>query len=352
MKEAAGPILARMLHTLAATESVPAPLRLFITKWASTSGVHSIGEFARDLAYFTRPDGQACIRAVYLRALAAVPVAVKSTAEQVHHDSTGLSRRQLWIWLSGSPSGLALGAAAAIVGLGLVTALFAMSVVPERPALPPPPQTSSLPDLTNVSSALLSGGTVLPMGSIAGEGAPWESLPNEPRTVVREAPVTQRLAAPGTENAVPPASSPVSSALRAAIGSPGVSSPGNIPAVRPASEEPANRAVRMNPARAPRRDEILGPPVFSRSDPDVVPPVFLSLQLPGQVMGGVRPEMNTIELVVSETGTVERVRLLSTPRRMADMMLLSGAKNWEFKPALKDGQAVRYRLELSWTAAR
>jgi hypothetical protein len=35
---------------------------------------------------------------------------------------------------------------------------------------------------------------------------------------------------------------------------------------------------------------------------------------------------------------------------MADMMLLSGAKNWEFDPALKDGQPVKYRLELSWAA--
>ena len=60
--------------------------------------------------------------------------------------------------------------------------------------------------------------------------------------------------------------------------------------------------------------------------------------------------MNTIELIVSETGTVERVRLVSIPKRMADMMLLSGAKNWEFEPAMKDGQSVRYRLELSWAA--
>jgi outer membrane biosynthesis protein TonB len=60
--------------------------------------------------------------------------------------------------------------------------------------------------------------------------------------------------------------------------------------------------------------------------------------------------MNTIELIVSETGSVERVRLLSTPKRMPDMMLLSGAKNWVFEPALKDGQSVRYRLELSWAA--
>ena len=82
----------------------------------------------------------------------------------------------------------------------------------------------------------------------------------------------------------------------------------------------------------------------------MTPPVFQHPQVPAQVLSGLQPDMNTMELIVSETGTVERVRLLSTPKRMADMMLLSGVKNWEFEPAMKDGQPVRYRLELSWAA--
>ena len=92
------------------------------------------------------------------------------------------------------------------------------------------------------------------------------------------------------------------------------------------------------------------PPIYSRWDPEVIPPGFQYPQLPSQFLSGVRPDMNTIELIVSESGAVERVRLLSTPKRMADMMLLSGAKNWVFEPAIKDGQPVRYRLELSWAA--
>ena len=82
----------------------------------------------------------------------------------------------------------------------------------------------------------------------------------------------------------------------------------------------------------------------------MTPPAFLHPQLPSPFLSGLQPDMNTLEVIVSETGSVERVRLLSTPKRMADMMLLSNAKNWEFEPALKDGQAVRYRLELSWAA--
>jgi outer membrane biosynthesis protein TonB len=71
---------------------------------------------------------------------------------------------------------------------------------------------------------------------------------------------------------------------------------------------------------------------------------------PPLVVGG--PDqaiVNRMELVISTDGTVERVRLVSEPRRMADMMLLSGAKLWRFAPAVRDGVPVRYRTTLSWT---
>jgi outer membrane biosynthesis protein TonB len=56
-----------------------------------------------------------------------------------------------------------------------------------------------------------------------------------------------------------------------------------------------------------------------------------------------------MEIVVSATGEVERVRLVNGPTRMPDMMLLSAAKSWRFRPALKDGEPVRYRTTASWT---
>jgi outer membrane biosynthesis protein TonB len=59
--------------------------------------------------------------------------------------------------------------------------------------------------------------------------------------------------------------------------------------------------------------------------------------------------VNRMELVVASDGSVERVRLVSAPKRMADMMLLSGAKLWKFTPAVKDGVPVRYRTMVSWT---
>jgi len=80
----------------------------------------------------------------------------------------------------------------------------------------------------------------------------------------------------------------------------------------------------------------------------VEPPEISFPQLPAPLLMGIRAEVNTIELVVSEAGTVERVRLVSPPRRMADMMMLSSAKTWRFEPASKQGISVRYRLVVSW----
>jgi len=54
-----------------------------------------------------------------------------------------------------------------------------------------------------------------------------------------------------------------------------------------------------------------------------------------------------LEVVISQRGEVERIKLLSPPRRMVDVMALSAAKMWRFDPALKDGAPVRYRLVLT-----
>lgn len=92
----------------------------------------------------------------------------------------------------------------------------------------------------------------------------------------------------------------------------------------------------------------LGSPIYSPDDPDVTPAVLLSTKEAGPVLRGMHSDMNTMELIVSELGRVEEVRLLSPAKRMTDMLLLSGAKTWRFSPALRNGQPVRYRTMFSW----
>jgi hypothetical protein len=60
---------------------------------------------------------------------------------------------------------------------------------------------------------------------------------------------------------------------------------------------------------------------------------------------------NRMELIIGVDGRVEQVRMLSDLERMPDMMLLSGAKSWLFKPAMKDGRPVRYRLPVTWAVS-
>ncbi len=88
--------------------------------------------------------------------------------------------------------------------------------------------------------------------------------------------------------------------------------------------------------------------IYSGRDADVEPPVLLYPQIPTNLMLAGENRLNIMELLISETGSVEQVRLVAGPSRLPDVMLLSGAKAWRFKPASRDGEAVRYRALVSW----
>ena len=82
--------------------------------------------------------------------------------------------------------------------------------------------------------------------------------------------------------------------------------------------------------------------IYSASDP-VVPPVGIRPQLPRTVPPDIDKErMARLELLILSDGTVGSVKLLGH-RDVKDSMLVSAAKAWEFRPAMKDGQPVSYR---------
>ena len=91
--------------------------------------------------------------------------------------------------------------------------------------------------------------------------------------------------------------------------------------------------------------------IYSKEDPDVLPAQLLTG--PGSAgFSAALTDINTMELVISKLGRVEEVRLSAPPKRMTDMLLLSGAKMWKFVPAMKNGQPVRYRTQVSWETTR
>jgi len=90
--------------------------------------------------------------------------------------------------------------------------------------------------------------------------------------------------------------------------------------------------------------------VYSAVDTEIVPPEFVRPQIPKDPPPGVRLEdLPMVELAVSATGEVKSVRLVTRPVRVLPAMMLSAVKHWRFRPALKDGHPVSYRLRLRLT---
>ena len=82
--------------------------------------------------------------------------------------------------------------------------------------------------------------------------------------------------------------------------------------------------------------------IFDRTDVNVTPPVTLRLRLPSRAEDD-PGQVAVVEAIVSASGDVEKVKLVSPPRSVRASMILSTIKTWRFRPAMQDGQPVRYR---------
>lgn len=55
----------------------------------------------------------------------------------------------------------------------------------------------------------------------------------------------------------------------------------------------------------------------------------------------------TIAVVVNERGSVDSVKAVNVPLSLGESVMLTAAlsavKSWQFRPAMKDGAAVKYR---------
>ena len=195
--------------------------------------------------------------------------------------------------------------------------------------------------------------------------------PPAPASVVTPGPVEAPapvVAAPAAtkEPAPPPPSKPLRPRAARTAAAPVAKSAVPPPAIEPtpvptdvvadASTMPLTPLVPSAPAAAPivppvAEDLDEPSPIYSKDDPDVRPAQLLTTQGTAGFSATVS-DVNTMELVISKMGRVEQVKLSAPPKRMTDMLLLSGAKMWKFVPAMKDGQPVRYRTEVSWETTR
>jgi len=112
-------------------------------------------------------------------------------------------------------------------------------------------------------------------------------------------------------------------------------------ATAPAATAPASR--RTQPAPVPASP----PRVYTVDDVGVVPPTVLNQRMPAMTPDLVRitKAMNTsavVEIVIDEKGDVVDATIIKSVNQSFDNIVIGAARRWKYRPALKDGVAVRY----------
>ncbi|MGH9163805.1 MAG: hypothetical protein ACRD2X_27965 [Vicinamibacteraceae bacterium] len=91
-------------------------------------------------------------------------------------------------------------------------------------------------------------------------------------------------------------------------------------------------------AAAPRRAARAAAP------PAIVPPVVISQSVPPPrgITFGRQPAKLTLEVLIDEEGRVERAALTEPLHPIYDALVLDAAEDWQYKPATRDGQPVKF----------
>jgi hypothetical protein len=85
--------------------------------------------------------------------------------------------------------------------------------------------------------------------------------------------------------------------------------------------------------------------VYTTADAEVTPPIAVGRQLPSSAPAALaRTAIGTLELIIGPKGEVETLRLRTPLNRFHERMIVSAAKAWRYRPALKNGRPVRFLL--------
>jgi hypothetical protein len=348
----------------------PAELRQLAATYAADArrgpdGQDALVSFLASLAFFERPGRQAVLAAVATRAepaldrarraaaldaltertrLAAGGAAISASAPPVVDPSPAAppdAAAASPVWEPRSDDGfrrLVLPAAvsfAAFLGMAYLAAAW---LTPRPPAAHAAPEEEDLP----VSGPEGAPATAAAAPRPARQSASSPARPPAARVGAAPPAAGPPVAATGAGPAPAPAA-PVPGATASPVAAP--------PPTRPVDVTLAERDGRVvaspiAPVRtAPRPSPAAADRVFTASDPQVTPAILIRPKLPAQPPADVPDEqVGTLEFVVSESGLVEHVHLVSPANRYSERMLVAAAKTWQFQPATRDGRPVRFRI--------
>ena len=351
--EAGDPVssLAMTLNALLPNDR-PTQLRLLLSTAGPGSGTYkSIGEFVEALKYFERPGRRAQIAAVHARAVE-TPIAVAGAADRGASRITkkkpmSAGRR----WAVAAVTVLAVGAGTLAMAEksepGLVTGRVAsmqtmaaewwtsaleatstvraaaaedFSTVAEHLDVVRTDLTEDLDLFGTDTEAEADEGA----GGVDGSASAGDGVTENARSDAPPAGDTSPIAKP--ESADFEAVDDV------------VTPDENV------AEPSAPAATVVEPAVRVADRPLMAATLFDESDVNVTPPTTVRVQLPERAAAGSGDDrVGVVEAIVSATGEVERVKLLSPHRSYHQAMILSAVKTWRFQPAVMDGDAVRYR---------
>jgi hypothetical protein len=332
---AAGRLLGEMLHN-----DVPVRLRLIHSEAvAPNPAFGTLQELVEALAYFERPDGQQTIQKLYARAIAAAerqghtdhstaqPVAPPQTAgaaefkPESHEPQAEPPRKRQSNPLYAVAAGIVLVAVAS-------TAFMSYSGEPGGSVMSGVDEPVERPEAkatTKPAAKAAAGSRSTKKG---------EATTSTPRVGERTQP-TQRLA--GSRPASLPRLNTLMMSDLVSLTPPPIAVP-RFPAAHIFHE-----LIEVPAAPGPERDHD-GVPVYSRLNGEVRPPIAIRPHLPSEPPAYIPVEhLMVLDLVVTNKGLVESVRLLTDPRTVNDFMIVSAAKAWIFAPATLNGQPVKYR---------
>lgn len=332
----------RVLLALVPEHEMPVQLRLLaLTAVSPSPSYASASELSAALDYFARPDRTAQVRAVYERCLALPAPASEPAAmpELLSPPLAGKREEKEAVRRPRRPWGLAV--AGLLVTITAAAAGAAWLTGAWRPGGQPMPAPAG-----GIASAV--SGTAAKVGGLAagavdavgrGLGLGGESSP---------------VAGGGQDISLP---APQVGRGRAARTAP-PEMLADLPTVRWAGIAAGIRVdetVRATFGEATPEAKTASPesplPYYTAADEGVAPPALLRPRLPQLPPTGVRlTELPHVDLLVSESGEVEWVRLWPADVGVHSAMMLSAIKNWRFEPARIGGRAVRYRQTIALTS--
>jgi len=313
----------------------------------------SLKELHAELEFFERPDRLDIVRVVYERYQRLLaPSAIKEVKPPAELESPvtslGLDQQaqrwwtrkwvRKWVWSGALVVVLALVAAAATWELQRPEGQWMRDRVGQL--------TQAASELTDRAVKAARGYRAVVWRQLGLPSTePGEAAPAAPAgDAAATAPVKPR-------NAVPPARRQEPQALPPApLGLPKPAEP--PAAVGAVTPQPAGAtpAPTSSPSQPPGALFAAVATIYSAADPLVVPPELVRPVLPKGPPPGVREEdLPLVEIVVSATGEVETVKLLSSGMGPRPAMMLSAVKTWIFQPATREGQPVRYRYRVRLT---